>query len=131
MVTSYPINPICSRQQIKMVQVPLPLLLPLLLSLVATVHCQANIPEIVTIAQTHTHSVFRGTHVTLSCQTNKVPNNLYFLRNVSGQVDRVTVTGGGQGVGQLRFDVTPEREGVYSCVNSNVTSRNVVELLGK
>jgi len=115
-----------------MVQVPLPLLLPLLLSLVATVHCQSNTPEIVTIAQTHIHSVFRGTHVTLSCQTNKVPNNFYFLRNVSGQVDRLTVMGGGgQGIGQLGFDVTPEREGVYSCINGNVTSRNVVELLGK
>lgn len=112
-----------------MVQVPI--LLPLLLFLIATVHCQANIPEIVTIAQTHTHSVFRGTHVTLSCQTNKALNNFYFLRNVSGQVDRLTVTGGGQSIGQQGFDVTPEREGVYSCVNGNVTSRNVVELLGK
>ena len=31
----------------------------------------------------------------------------------------------------LNFDVTPELEGVYSCVNNNVTSGNSVELIGE
>ena len=67
----------------------------------------------------------------LSCSTNKILNDFYFFRNVSGRVDRVEATGSNQGVGQENFDVTPEREGVYSCINNNVTSSNVVELVGK
>lgn len=115
----------------------LPLLLSLLLSLLTTIFCQTR--ETVSIAYIRRDSVYHPTNVLLSCTTNGVlnRNNFFFFRNISGHIDRVVVnmsatsqlTGRQQVI--LNFDVTPELEGVYSCVNNNVTSGNSVELIGE
>ena len=108
-----------------------------LLSLLTTIVCQT--PEVVSIAYTRRDSVYHPTQVMLSCTTNTVfnHNNFFFFRNISGHIDRVIVNTSafaqlpGRQQVMLNFDVTPELEGVYSCVNNNVTSGNSVELIGE
>ena len=115
----------------------LPLLLSLLLSLLTTIFCQTR--ETISIAYTRRDSVYHPTQVMLSCTTNRMFNhdNFYFFRNISGHIDRVVVNMSttaqlpGRQQMILNFDVTPELEGVYSCVNNNVTSGNSVELIGE
>lgn len=75
----------------------------------------------------------------LSCTTSGVfnHNNFFFFRNISGHIDRVIVNTSafaqlpGRQQVMLNFDVTPELEGFYSCVNNNITSGNSVEVIGK
>ena len=108
-----------------------------LLSLLTTIVCQT--PEVVSIAYTRRDSVYHPTQVMLSCTTSGVfnHNNFFFFRNISGHIDRVIVNTSafaqlpGRQQVMLNFDVTPELEGFYSCVNNNVTSGNSVEVIGK